>query len=318
MMAGDLERAFRLEVLATLGHAPEVIEPGKLQRFATRERRNDDAGWCLMFEDRRGGVYGCYRAGIQRTWAARDPRTFTPSERVELARQVEAATRQRLTLQGERWAKNGERNAEIWAQCVPLTPGDPVVSYLRRRGFDGAWPLPAALRLHPALPYWHGGALLGTFPAMVAPLVASDGRTVALHRTYLTPSGRKADVPSVKKLSGASGPLASAAIRLHEPAGRCMGIAEGIETALAARCMTGLSTAAAYCAGNLAAWQWPAGLQRLVIFADADRAGRQAGEALRSRALAVGLRVELLAPSDADADWCDVWAARVCAQGEAA
>jgi len=318
MMAGDLERAFRLEVLAILGHAPEVIEPGKLQRFATRERRNDDAGWCLMFEDRRGGVYGCYRAGIQRTWTARDQRTLTPSERTALARQVEAATRQRLALQGERWARNAERNAVIWAQCLPLMPGDPVVSYLRRRGIDDVWPLPSVLRLHPGLPYWHEGALLGTFPAMVAPLVGSGGRTVALHRTYLTPGGRKADVPSVKKLSGAAGSLAGAAIRLCEPAGHCMGIAEGIETALAAHCMTGLPTVAAYCASNLAAWEWPAGLQRLVIFADADNAGRQAGEALRSRALAAGLRVEVLTPSDVDADWCDVWAARERVQGEAA
>ena len=164
MMAGDLERVFRLEVLATLGHAPEVIEPGKLQRFATRERRNDDAGWCLMFEDRRGGVYGCYRAGIQRSWAARDPRKLTLSEPADLARQVEAATRQRLTLQRERWAHNAERNAEIWAHCLPLTPGDPVVSYMRRRGFDGVWPLPAALRLHPSLPYWHEGEVLGDVP----------------------------------------------------------------------------------------------------------------------------------------------------------
>lgn len=318
MMAGDLERAFRLEVLATLGHAPEEIEPGKLQRFATRERRNDDAGWCLMFEDRRGGVYGCYRTGIQRTWTARDRHTLTPSERAELACQVEAATRQRLTLQRERWAKHAERNAEVWARCLPLTPGDPVASYLRRRGFDGVRPLPAALRLHPALPYWHEGTLLGAFPAMVAPLTGPDGRTVALHRTYLTPAGRKADVLSVKKLSGSSGPLAGAAIRLHEAAGRCIGIAEGIETALAASCMTGLPSVAAYCAGNLAAWQWPASLQRLVIFADADNAGRQAADALRRRALAAGLRVELMAPTDAGADWCDVWAARERLQAEAA
>lgn len=316
MTPGELERAFRLDMLATLGHAPEVIEPGKLQRFATRERGRDDAGWCLMFEDRRGGIYGCHRASIQRTWTAHDPHTLTPSERAELARQVEAATRQRLTLQRERWAKHAQRNAEVWAQCLPLTPADPVAAYLRRRGIDDVWPLPAALRLHPALPYWHEGALLGAFPAMVAPLVRPDGRTVALHRTYLTPQGRKADVPSVKKLSGAAGPLAGAAIRLHELAGLCMGIAEGIETALAAGCMTGLSMAAAYCAGNLAAWQWPAGLQRLVIFADADAAGQQAAETLRRRALAAGLRVELLAPTDAGADWCDVWAARE--QAEAA
>ena len=58
--------------------------------------------------------------------------------------------------------------------------------------------------------------------------------SVALHRTYLTADGRKADVPSVKKLTGAAGPLAGACIPLHKPARGCIGIAEGIETALAA------------------------------------------------------------------------------------
>jgi DNA primase len=67
---------------------------------------------------------------------------------------------------------------------------------------------------------------------------------------------------------------------------------------------------AAYCASNLAAWHWPPGLQRLVIFADADKAGREAADTLRVRALAAGLRVELLTPTTEGADWCDVWTAQ--------
>ncbi|MBA4178597.1 MAG: hypothetical protein C0505_18860 [Leptothrix sp. (in: Bacteria)] len=87
-------------------------------------------------------------------------------------------------------------------------------------------------------------------------------------------------------------------------------MAEGIETALAAWCASGVPTVAAYCAGNLAAWRWPAGLQRLVIFADADKTGRDSASTLRARALGAGLRAKVLTPSDDGADWCDVWAAR--------
>ena len=47
-------QAFRGAILAALGHAPEVIEPGRLHRFATSERRADDAGWCKL---------GCRHAG---------------------------------------------------------------------------------------------------------------------------------------------------------------------------------------------------------------------------------------------------------------
>ena len=308
-MADAIEQ-FREAIRAALGFAPDAIEPGRLHRFATRDRRADDAGWCKLFDDMRGGVFGCNRQGISETWCAADCAAMTREQRAALARQVMAATAERETQQRQQWATNAQRIAQMWAQCVPPVPGDPVTLYLKRRGFGGVWPLPECLRLHRALPYWHEADKVGTFPAMVAPIIAPDGRTVALHRTYLTPDGRKADLPSPKKLTGAAGPLAGACIPLHKPVRGLIGIAEGIETALAAWCASGVPTVASYCAGNLAAWQWPPGVQRLVIFADADKAGREAADALRARALAARLRCEALTPATDGADWCDVWAAR--------
>ena len=313
----DRAQTFRLAILATLGHAPEVIEPGRFHRFATSDRRADDAGWCKLFDDLRGGVFGCYRQGVSETWSAADRTTMTREQQAELARQVMTATAEREGQQRQQWAENARRIAQVWAPCVPLVPGDPVTLYLRRRGFGGVWPLPELLRLHRALPYWHGAEKLGTFPAMVAPIVAPDGRTVALHRTYLTRDGRKAEVPTVKKLTGAAGPLAGACIPLHKPVRGCIGIAEGIETALAAWRASAVPTVAAYCAGNLAAWQWPSGVQRVVIFADNDKAGREAADTLRARAIRAGLQASLMTPTDAGADWLDVWTARDAALIEA-
>ncbi len=306
----DPVRAFQAAILAMLGHAPEVIEPGRLHRFATRDQRGDSAGWCKLFNDMRGGVFGCCRQGVSETWSAADRATMTRARRAELARQVMAATAEREAQQRQQWADNAQRIAQVWAQTVPLVPGDPVTLYLKRRGFGGVWPLPACLRFHRALPYWRDGDKLGTFPAIVAPITAPDGRTVALHRTYLAADGRKADVPTVKKLTGAAGSLAGAAIPLHNAARGCIGIAEGIETALAAWLASSVPTVAAYCAGNLAAWQWPASVQRIVIFADHDKAGREAADLLRSRALAARLRCGVLTPANEGADWCDVWVAR--------
>lgn len=306
----DPSEAFRLAIVAVLGHAPEVIEPGRFHRFATSDRRADDAGWCKLFDDLRGGVFGCYRQGVSESWSAADRATMTREQRADLARQVMAATVEREAQQRQQWAENAHRIARMWAESVPLVPGDPVTLYLKGRGFGGVWPLPEVLRLHRGLPYWNGAEKLGTFPAMVAPLMAPDGRMVALHRTYLTREGRKAAVPSVKKLTGAAGPLTGACIPLHKPARGCIGIAEGIETALAAWCASAVPTVASYCAGNLATWQWPAGAQRLVIFADADKAGREAADTLRARALAARLQCEVLTPTTDGADWCDVWAER--------
>ena len=310
-MTDDPQRAFRAAIVATLGAnavPPDVIEPGRFWRFSTSERRGDDAGWCKLFNDFRGGVFGCYRQGISETWSAANRATMTRQQRLALARQVAQAAAEREAQQRAQWSENARRNAQLWAKCVPLVPGDACALYLEQRGVGDVWPLTACLRLHRGLSYWHGGNKLGSFPAMVAPVTSPDGRVVALHRTYLMLNGRKADVPTVKKLTGAAGPMAGACIALHKPVRGVIGIAEGIETALAAWCASGVPTVAAYCASNLAAWRWPPSLQRLLIFADADKAGQEAADALRARAVAAHLRCDVLAPTEAGTDWCDAWA----------
>lgn len=314
----DATDAFRVAVLEALGHAPDAIEPGKLQRFATRDRRGDTAGWCKLFDDLRGGVFGCYRQGISETWSAVDRNRLTRAERVLLAQQIAQASAERQAEQQRQWAEAAQRIAKLWAECRPLVPGDPVTLYLKRRGFAGIWPLPSCLRLHRALPYWHEGQKLGIFPAMVAPLLAPDGRIVALHRTYLQSDGRKADIPSARKLTGASGPLTGACIPLFKPHAGAIGIAEGIETALAAWCASSLPTVAAYSAGNLAAWQWPGSVRRLVIFSDHDKAGTEATDKLQQRARAAGLHCTVMRPTTEGEDWADVWAGRDAALIEAA
>ena len=307
-MADTIE-AFRAAILAVLGYAPDAIVPGRFHRFGTSDRRSDSAGWCKLFDDLRGGVFGCYRQGISEAWSAQDRRTIPVADRIALAAQVMAATRHREKVQRELWAGNAQRNARLWSECRMLKPGDAVTLYLQRRGLGGVWPLPPLLRLHRALPYWNAdNKLVGTYPAMLAPLTTPEGKLVALHRTYLCADGRKADVPTVKKLTGAAGPLAGACIALHKPARGVVGIAEGIETALAGWFVSGLPTVASYSASILASWRWPAGVQRLVIFADHDKAGREAADKLRARALAARLRCEVLTPTEPGTDWADVWA----------
>ena len=79
----DPVQAFRGAILAALGHAPEGIAPGRFHRFATSDRRGDSAGWCKLFDDLRGGVFGCYRQGVSETWSATDRATMTREQRAE-------------------------------------------------------------------------------------------------------------------------------------------------------------------------------------------------------------------------------------------
>lgn len=309
----DDHSAFRSAMLLQVGSAPEVIMPGRLHRFATRDRRGDDAGFCKLFDDLRGGVYGCNRQfpGQVFNWSPVDLAHMTATEIVALARQRAQAARDRKVAQHAQWRINAGSIATLWRRCQPVVADDPVALYLATRLRGQARPVPDSLRLHPALPYRIDGEVVGTWPAMVAAMTAADGHLLALHRTWLTSQGQKAPTPGpCKKLTPTAGRLAGACIRLGQPERGQIGIAEGIETALAARCASGVSTVAAYSAGALAAWHWPAGLRRLVIFADADKAGRDAAAALRARALAARLKCDVLTPTTEGADWCDVWVQR--------
>lgn len=303
--------AFRAAILAALPEAnlPEMVEPDRLHRF-TNGRRGDRSAWCKLFADLRAGVYGCWRQGISETWTIINRESMTSAERADLARQVAQAAAERKARQVEQWTANAGRIAALYDRSVPPLPGDPVGLYLKHRGFTN-WPPSPALRMVRSLSYWHDGEMIGNLPAMVAPVQTPDGRTVAMHCTFLTHDGKKATVPgAVKKLTPAAGPLTGACIRLSSPLSGVIGIAEGIETALAASLASGVPTVAAYCAGALAGWQWPASVRRLLIFADADNAGREAADALRARALSARLRAEVLEPTTEGTDWADVWAAR--------
>ena len=298
---------FRAAIASSLGHAPEEIEPGRLVRFATSDGVAIPPGgpscstinWpgstgVTVRESAESGPRSSGRRSTRRNWRSdRDPsnapsRSETPS----------------LPTSGMRIVGAWEA---ILRQCAPVSDGDPVALYLASRRVAVA-PLPFCLRVHRSLAYWHEGAEFGSWPAMVATLTSPVGEVVALHRTYLTADGQKAPVPTVKKLTGGCGSLADASIRLFDPSAGVLGVAEGIETALAARLGSGVPVVAAYSAGALAGFQWPQGLKRLIVFADADKAGREAADALRRRAVFAGLQCAVHTPSTEGHDWADVWA----------
>ena len=300
---------------------PEVIHAdGKLHRFSASGKRGDDTGWYVLhLDDVPAGVFGCWRLGITEPWCGKPDTQLTHSEREAHRQRIKAMQAQREREQAERWERNRQRLRSNWEASHKLVMGDPVTLYLKRRGIGGMWPLPACLRYHQALPYWDDGEVLGTFPAMVARFHAADGRCVGLHQTYLTRDGRKADVPTPKKMSPTSGPLIGGCIPLAQPVDGCLGVAEGIETALCAGAGSGLPVVATYSASALGAYQWPKGLRRLVIFADNDVSGtgQAAARKLEARARASGLAVSVLIPQMPGEDWADVYARRDAATVEA-
>lgn len=218
-------------------------------------------------------------------------------------------------------ARKAERLARTWRESFPLT--DPRAelgrSYLRARGLEdlvAAGDLPGAdvLRLHPRLAYFEsseGGRLVGEFPALVARVLDPKGRPATLHRTFLAPDGSsKAPVASPKKLSSPArvNALRGAAVRLF-PAIDRLAVAEGIETALAVRVLTGLPVWSAVSAHGLETLALPQGLAALTVAGDHDPngIGERAAHALAQRAKREGIpTVTVSVPARVGFDWLDV------------
>jgi putative DNA primase/helicase len=301
---------------SALGYSPPEIEPGTLQRFSSNGRRSDTSGWCRLFLDGRAGVFGDFRSGFSSLWSVKDEKPPTLAQRQQRSEQMRQARAEAAAAQAIQWSRAASRNATIWAEAVPLSADDPVARYLAGRGIQ----LPSctqALRYHPALDYWHMGRCIGRFPAMLGAVTDPSGTMVGLHRTYLTQDGRKADVEIAKKLTGASALLAGCSIKLDYPTNvmgaLTIGVAEGIETALACSAASGTPTVSAISAGGLERYQWPAGLQSLIVFADHDasQVGQKAAAALARRARSRGLTSRVLTPPIVGTDWADVWATQM-------
>ena len=162
---------------------------------------------------------------------------------------------------------------------------------------------PAVLQGHQSLPY-HGedGRLVGTYPAMVAPVVGPDGRLQSAHRTYL------ADLTPRKKAMSPVETIRGAAVRLFDPADATLGVSEGIETGIAAHELFGIATWAALSTAGMETFEPPDGLRGLVILADNDAnyAGQRAAYALAARAAKTVPEVKVMVPPEPGTDWLDV------------
>lgn len=209
-----------------------------------------------------------------------------------------------------------ERLQKIFMEAYPLAAPEAEAGrkYLARRRIT-IFDVPS-LRLHPSLPYYQDGQEIGRFPALVGAFKDPSGRGVTLHRIYLTPDGKKAPVPHPKKTmpvpAGLS--LSGAAIRLG-PAAPVLGLAEGIETALAVMTATnGQPCWATTSACLLEKVALPDKVRRVIIWADNDqsRTGLKAAAKLAERLVKEGRKVSLRLPNRPAGrktwDWADVLA----------
>jgi putative DNA primase/helicase len=200
-----------------------------------------------------------------------------------------------------------DQMAALWRRASPLDGQDIASRYLERRGIAGPVP-PLCLRWLDDIPYFDDETKVRTLrPAMLAKFVAPDGKSAMLHRTYLAEPGVKADVAKPKMMMPGKVPTGGA-VRIGAAA-ETMGVAEGIETALASAKLAGVPVWSALTAGGMIKWAPPAEAKSIIIFGDRDAsfAGQNAAFALAYRIKSEGRNVEVRFPDPEEGkDFCDV------------
>ncbi|MDD5387875.1 MAG: primase-helicase zinc-binding domain-containing protein [Gallionellaceae bacterium] len=288
--------------------------PGILASFGVTEKqlsgKHTECPVCggrdrFRFDDKDGrGTYFCSHCGagdgIKLVMAMRGCDFRAAAQEVEAVAGVVKPGRQAKPEPDE--ATKIERAKRVWRESAPLTQGDEAMRYLAGRGLVLDAP-PASLRLHPGLVYHDGERITGTFPAMVALVQAPDGSGVTLHRTYIK-DGMKAPVPSPRKLMPGRQSTKSA-IRLSRVV-PCLGIAEGIETSLAASALFSVPVWSCINANGIETFEPPNGVEQITIFADNDESftGQKAAYAAAFRLKQQGFLVKVRMPP-MGWDWLD-------------
>lgn len=185
----------------------------------------------------------------------------------------------------------------IWREATPI--GDtPAQSYLEARGIRA---VSRALRFHPRTPLGPKGNTQ-YLPALIA-AVTMDHGLVAIHRTFLN-LVRPAVVP-FNNPKRALGSLASGAVRLFEPVDGRLGLAEGIESAIAAKALTQIPCWASLGNERFGLVSIPESVSELHLFVDHDAGGDIAEERARSAYACENRTIVTRRPRGHGKDWND-------------
>lgn len=137
-MNGSLTRRVAIDqfedAIRSSGLAPPAIsESGKVYRFSTNGKPSNDAGWCLLFDDYQGGVFGDHRSGLYETWQAKRDKPFTEPERQAFKQRCAQVKQESQAKREQQHADVRSRAECIWREAAPETGEH---RYLRDKGVE--------------------------------------------------------------------------------------------------------------------------------------------------------------------------------------
>jgi putative DNA primase/helicase len=283
-----------LEFITTMQAAglspPDNIVPDKIHRFPgighTKPNLN---GWCLMFEDGQGGVYGDWGGtGLWQIWQAAKARPQTEAERNAFRQKVRKAQEKAKQERDQRQRKAAIKAVKRWDAAQPASPEHPYLLGKRMQAYG----------------------VRQESDTLILPLRDETGTLWSLQT--IAPDGRKLFNPAGCRAKGLYFPLGGKP-DLDMP----LCIVEGFATGAAIHEATGYPVAVAFNAGNLepVAKSMRAKFpdNPLIICADDDQkpdSDNNPGiEAAKRAALAVGGKVAYPGMGK-KSDFWDLWSER--------
>jgi len=193
----------------------------------------------------------------------------------------------------------------MFTNSKPMHHGDIASWYLQNRGITVFPPsLRSTTKCYLPEDKQYHNAMLGIF-------TGADNVAKTIHRTYLDEHGSKlSTIPDPKRIMPTLGKMAGGAIRLFEPSGEILGVAEGIETAIAAHIIHGNPVWSTVSSALLSAFEPPPWVKLLVVYGDNDTnyAGQKAAYSLAHKMVTGPRKMNVLVmiPNTPGHDWLDV------------
>jgi len=190
---------------------------------------------------------------------------------------------------------------KIANMAQPIKHDSDLIQYFSNRGITSC---PDSLK-EAQLYYFEDGVKTGPFPTLVSLITDSTGKGVSYHLTY-THRQHKLKCSAPKKIMTPVTTMKGSYVELY-PMEEHICVAEGIETALAVRDLTGLPVISALNAQNLAGLLLPDLVKKVEIWGDNDASycGQRASYALAEQLTRKGVEVIVHIPPVPGKDWLD-------------
>ena len=250
------------------------LERGQFVRFSADGTKDGDAGWCQLFPDGAGAVFGDFKTEKKYTWQQRDV-DAPPLSEDELKERRHREEAQRQHVEAERVANHVQAQKIAVGMLADSTELEAVHPYVVQKGIT---------------PF---GARQASDGKLILPVYGPDNELQSLQ--FINDAGEKRFLSKGKMEAGR--------LTLGDPAdGSPLIVCEGWATGCSLYEATGHATAISFNGGNLAPVVQDLGARypnsRILVAGDLDKSG--AGKRYAEKALAVAPNTVAVYPGFAD------------------